>query len=110
MPEILEAEEARRLIEARALGRRIETVDAPDAWFLKRGLTPRALRAALPGRRLVEARRRGKLILLDTSGVGRARTPGPVVALHLGMSGRILIDGEAAGDPLRYVTNREDRA
>ena len=50
MPEILEAEEARRLIEARALGRRIETVDAPDAWFLKRGLTPRALRAALPPR------------------------------------------------------------
>ena len=52
----------------------------------------------------------GKLILLDTSGVGRARTPGPVVALHLGMSGRILIDGEAAGDPLRYATNREDPA
>lgn len=108
MPEILEAEEARRLIAARALGRRIAEVDAPDAWFLKRGLTPRALRDALPGRRLVEARRRGKLILLDTSGVGRARTPGPVVALHLGMSGRILIDGEAAGDPLRYATNRED--
>ena len=110
MPEILEAEEARRLIAARALGRRIAEVDAPDAWFLKRGLTPRALRDALPGRRLIEARRRGKLILLDTSGVGRARTPGPVVALHLGMSGRILIDGEAAGDPLRYATNREDPA
>lgn len=110
MPEILEAEEARRLIEARALGRRIAAVDAPDAWFLKRGLTPRALRAALPGRRLVEARRRGKLILLDTSGVGRSRTAGPVVALHLGMSGRILIDGDAAGDPLRYATNREDPA
>jgi formamidopyrimidine-DNA glycosylase len=109
VPEILEAEEARRLIEARALGRRIASVDAPDAWFLKRGLTPRALRVALPGRRLVEARRRGKLILLDTSGVGRSRTPGPVLALHLGMSGRILIDGEAAGDPLRYATNREER-
>jgi len=110
VPEILEAEEARRLVEARALGRRIAEVDAPDAWFLKRGLTPRALRAALPGRRLVGARRRGKLILLDTSGVGRSRTPGPVLALHLGMSGRILIDGDAAGDPLRYAANREDRA
>lgn len=110
MPEILEAEEARRLIAGRALGRRIAEVDAPDAWFLKRGLTPRSLRDALPGRRITEARRRGKLILLNTSGVGRARTPGPVVALHLGMSGRILIDGEAAGDPLRYATNREDPA
>ena len=40
LPEILEAEQARELIEARALGREIATVHAPDAWFLKRGLTP----------------------------------------------------------------------
>lgn len=110
MPEGLEAEEARRLIEARALGRRIDEVAAPDAWFLKRGLTPEALAAAVPGRRFAAARRIGKLILLDTSGVGRARTRGPVVSLHLGMSGRILVDGEAAGGPLRYATNRDDPA
>ena len=46
MPEILEVESARALIEARALHRPIEHVHAPDAWFLKRGLTPRAVRSA----------------------------------------------------------------
>jgi formamidopyrimidine-DNA glycosylase len=30
-----------------------------------------------------------------------------VLGLHLGMSGRILIDGDAAGDPLLYASNRD---
>jgi formamidopyrimidine-DNA glycosylase len=30
-----------------------------------------------------------------------------VLALHLGMSGRVLIDDRAAGDPLVYASNRE---
>jgi formamidopyrimidine-DNA glycosylase len=102
LPEILEAETARRLIEARALGREIETVHAPDGWFLKRGLTPDAVRAALPGHRFTEARRRGKQLLVDTD------DHGPTLGLHLGMSGRILVDGEAAGDPLLYAANGDD--
>ncbi|MFO7590242.1 MAG: DNA-formamidopyrimidine glycosylase family protein [Acidimicrobiia bacterium] len=100
MPEILEAEQARLLVEARALGREIASVDAPDAWYLKRGLTPRGVRAALPGHALVTARRRGKQLFLDTD-------DGPVVGLHLGMSGRVVIDGDAAGDPLLYASNRD---
>ena len=76
---------------------------APDAWFLKRGLTPRrcAPRCAAASSR--PQRRRGKLILVDTDS-------GPVLGLHLGMSGRVLIDGEAAGDPLLYASNRPDSA
>ncbi|HEY7107416.1 MAG TPA: DNA-formamidopyrimidine glycosylase family protein, partial [Acidimicrobiia bacterium] len=70
-----------------------------DAWFLKRGLTSRTARAALKGHELTAARRRGKLILVDTDG-------GPVLGMHLGMSGRVLVDGEAAGDPLVYASNR----
>jgi formamidopyrimidine-DNA glycosylase len=101
MPEILEAEQARLLVEARALGREIAAVDAPDAWYLKRGLTPRGVRAALPGRMIVAARRRGKQLFLDTD------RDGPVVGLHLGMSGRVVIDGDAAGDPLLYASNRD---
>lgn len=101
MPEILEAEQARALIEARALRRPIASVHAPDAWFLKRGLTPGAARRALRDRTFVTARRRGKLLLVDTDGGG------PVLGLHLGMSGRVLIDGEAAGDPLLYASNRD---
>lgn len=110
MPEILEVEQARRLIEGRALGRRVAGVDAPDAWYLKRGLTVAALRAAVSGRRLTAARRRGKLLLLDTDRGAGGAAAGPVLALHLGMSGRILVDGDAAGDPLVYGSNRPDRA
>jgi formamidopyrimidine-DNA glycosylase len=100
MPELIEVEQARQLVEAKALRRKIADVDAPDPWFLKRGLTPEVVRAVLPGNKLVTARRRGKLMLLDTDS-------GPVLALHLGMSGRVLIDDEAAGDPLVYASNRE---
>jgi formamidopyrimidine-DNA glycosylase len=99
---MLEAEAARALIAERALDREIAKVHAPDAWFLKRGLTPRSVRAVLPGLRLTRARRRGKLILVDTDG--------PVLGLHLGMSGRIVIDGEAAGDPLLYAANGDNPA
>jgi formamidopyrimidine-DNA glycosylase len=102
LPELVEVEQARRLIEARAVGRGISSVDAPDAWYLKRGLTAAALDVALPGHRFTTARRRGKLLLLDTDG------DGPTLALHLGMSGRVLIDGQAAGDPLIYGSNREN--
>ncbi|MFA5885925.1 MAG: DNA-formamidopyrimidine glycosylase family protein, partial [Acidimicrobiia bacterium] len=101
MPEILEAEQARALIALRALDRPVASVHAPDAWFLKRGLTPSGVRRALPGRSFVAARRRGKLPLVDTS------DGGPVLGLHLGMSGRVLIDGDAAGDPLLYASNRD---
>jgi formamidopyrimidine-DNA glycosylase len=110
MPEMLEAEMARRVIEERALGRKIAGVVADDAWYLKRGLTARGVADALPGRRFVTARRTGKQLLVDTSGVARSRTPGPVLGLHLGMSGRVVIDGESAGDPLLYASNAENPA
>src|SRR4029079_3101428 len=103
LPEILEVEAARALIDARALDREIQEVFAPDAWFLKRGLTPAGARAALRGQSFVAARRRGKLILVDLSS-------GAVLGLHLGMSGRVLVDDEAAGDPLLYASNKADPA
>jgi formamidopyrimidine-DNA glycosylase len=95
MPEILEVEAARAVIEAHALDRVVETVHAPDAWFLKRGLTPAALKAALPGHRFVAARRRGKLLLIDTDAAG------PTLGMHLGMSGRVIVD-----EPKRSVRRR----
>jgi formamidopyrimidine-DNA glycosylase len=99
LPELIEVEQARALIEQDALHREIATVHAPDEWFLKRGLTPRGARAALTGATLLAARRKGKQLLVDTDG--------PVLGLHLGMSGRVVIDGQAAGDPLVYASNRE---
>jgi formamidopyrimidine-DNA glycosylase len=86
------------VLEARALDRRIASVHAPDTWFLKRATTPATITGALVGNRFTEARRRGKLILLDTEG--------PTIGVHLGMSGRVLVDGDEAGDPLVYASNR----
>ena len=102
MPEGIEVEEARRLIEERALRRKIAGIDAPDAWYLKRGATAPALKAALSGHAFTVARRRGKLLLLDTD------RDGPTLGMHLGMSGRVLVDGAAAGDPLVYGSNLEN--
>lgn len=102
MPEILEVEASRLLLERGALHRTVTAVDAPDAWYLKRGLTPGGLADALVGRRFVAARRRGKLLLLDTS------RGGPVLGLHFGMTGRVFVDGRAAQDRLLYTSRRAD--
>jgi len=111
VPEILEVETARALLDARALDREIEKVHAPDSWFLKRGLTPRGVRAALTGQSFTHARRRGKLILVDFGVPGFVpEQQGGVLGLHLGMSGRVLVDDEAAGDPLLYASNKADAA
>jgi formamidopyrimidine-DNA glycosylase len=104
LPEILEVEAARDVLAARALDREIARVHAPDAWFLKRGTTAAALRHALVGASFTAARRIGKQIVLDTS------TPSVRLGVHLGMSGRVIVDTEEAGDPLVYASNREVKA
>jgi formamidopyrimidine-DNA glycosylase len=90
VPELPEVESARSAIERAALRRVIADVDDNDSWECRPHL-PGDIRAALVGRRLTGAFRRGKSMWCETSGVGRARTPGPVLGLHLGMSGRILV-------------------
>lgn len=96
MPEMIEVEAYRLLAERFALGRLIAAVDAPDAWYLKRGLTAGAAGAALAGRSFTAARRRGKLLLLDTD------RGGPVLGLRFGMSGRLVVDGAPGVDRLLY--------
>ena len=107
MPELPEVETARRLIADLALGRRI--VGVPDAdEFVCRPHSPGELRAALTGRTLTAAHRRGKAIWCETSGLDGAAGPGgdlgPILGIHLGMNGRIVAtskDGWMAegGDP-----------
>ena len=105
MPELPEVETARRLIEDRALRRRIADVDDTDT-FVCRPHPPGQIRDALVGRTLTAACRRGKTMWCPTSGLGRSRTPGPDLGIHLGMSGRIIVvspGGDAAegGGPRR---------
>ena len=98
MPELPEVEAYRRLGE-RVVGRRVAEVVAPDAWFLKRGLTAPALAVALEGRQLTAVRRIGKVLLYDTD------DGGPVLGLRFGMSGRLVVDGTAGVDSLLYSSN-----
>jgi formamidopyrimidine-DNA glycosylase len=100
VPELAEVDAYRRLA-TRALGRRVAEVLAPDAWYLRGGLDAASLTAALVGRRFVDARRIGKLLLLDTDGEG------PVLGLRFGMTGRLLVDGTAGVDQLLYSSDQD---
>ena len=104
MPELPEVETARQLIADEALQRRIVAVDDADT-FVCRPHFPGELQDALTGRTLTAARRRGKTMWCETSGLGRSAVPGPDLGIHLGMGGRIVVTsgGRAAegGGPAR---------
>jgi len=89
-------ESARSVIERHALRRVIVDVDDHDTYETRPHL-PGEIRSALLGRRLVEVHRRGKSMWCDTSGVGRSRSAGPVLGIHLGMSGKIVV-ADAGGE------------
>lgn len=99
MPELPEVEAYRRLAASMVVGRTVVSVHAPDLWYLKHGVDPAAL-GVLVGCRFTHARRRGKLLLLDTDG-------GPTLGLRFGMSGRLVVDGVVGVDNLLYSTNAD---
>jgi formamidopyrimidine-DNA glycosylase len=84
MPELPEAERARRQID-RVLGREIVAVDDRDT-YVCRPHAPGELAGALTGRSLARTHRRGKFLWVETD------DGGPVLGLHLGMAGRIDVD------------------
>ena len=94
MPEILEVERYRTLAE-QALDRDVARVWMVDARYGRGGTTVRRLRDALIGRRFTAARRRGKLMILDTG-------TGPSLGVRFGMTGGLVVDGAQALDRLRY--------
>jgi formamidopyrimidine-DNA glycosylase len=83
LPELPEAERARQRIEE-VLGREIVAVEDGDT-YVSRPHAPGEIAAALLGRRLVAAHRRGKFMWVETDG-------GPDLGLHLGMAGSIVVD------------------
>ena len=94
MPEILEVEQYRTLAE-QALDRPIARVWMVDSRYGRGGTTVPRLRTALVGRCFAEARRRGKLMLLDVK-------DGPTLGVRFGMTGGLVVDGREALDRLRY--------
>jgi formamidopyrimidine-DNA glycosylase len=94
VPELPEVESARATIQRAALHRTIADVDDRDTWEC-RPHAPGEIRAALVDRKLTAACRQGKSLWCETS--GGPSGSGPVLGLHLGMSGRILVtDGTGA--------------
>ncbi|MBV9817154.1 MAG: hypothetical protein JOZ07_02245 [Solirubrobacterales bacterium] len=92
MPELPEAERARQTLES-AVGRRIARAEDADT-YVCRPHAPGEISAALAGHELTSAHRRGKFLWLQTD-------DGPTLGLHLGMAGRIVVDG-AAQEPSRW--------
>jgi formamidopyrimidine-DNA glycosylase len=86
MPELPDVELARRVIEERALGRRITEVEDSDTW-VSRPHAPGEIASALTGTSLTAAHRHGKTMWVETD-------RGPVLGLHLGMTGGIRVDEE----------------
>jgi formamidopyrimidine-DNA glycosylase len=86
MPELPEAERARRQIE-RVLGREIVAVDDRDT-YVCRPHPPGEIAAALVGHKLTATHRRGKFLWAETD------DGGPELGLHLGMAGSIRVDEE----------------
>jgi formamidopyrimidine-DNA glycosylase len=100
VPEGIEIEFYRRASLA-ALDRRVESVRVQPADFA-RNASASAIADVIEQHRFVAARRRGKLLLLDTAGA--------TLGIRFGMTGRLIVDGHAVIDKLEYSSGRNDEA
>lgn len=95
MPEGLEAEIWRRACEP-LIGRTIVEVVVDER------VAPDGFADVVTGATIDAARRRGKVVLLDTDCA--------TIGVHLGMTGRLVVDGVAAIEQLAYASGRDDTA
>ncbi len=92
MPEVLEIESYRRLAE-RVVGARVLSGWA-DAYLARKLVSPEAWAVAVAGRRITGTSRRGKLLVLETDTVP--------LGVRFGMTGVLLVDGDAGLEGLFY--------
>lgn len=98
MPELPEVETVRAGIADHSLGRPVRAVRVVDARSLRRHLPgPAHFEAALTGRALRGAYRRGKYLWLTLSEADGTLADEALV-VHLGMSGQLLVSDEPDGD------------
>ena len=98
MPELPEVETVRAGLADHSLGRPVQAVRVVDARSLRRHLPgPAHFEAALTGRALRGAYRRGKYLWLTLSEPDGALADEALV-VHLGMSGQLLVRDEPGGD------------
>lgn len=98
MPELPEVETVRAGLADHSLGRPVRAVRVVDARSLRRHLPgPAHFEAALTGRTLRGAYRRGKYLWLTLSEADGALADEALV-VHLGMSGQLLVRDEPGGE------------
>lgn len=98
MPELPEVETVRAGLADHSLGRPVRSVRVVDARSLRRHLPgPAQFEAALTGRALRGAYRRGKYLWLTLSEPDGTLADEALV-VHLGMSGQLLVRDELGGD------------
>lgn len=98
MPELPEVETVRAGIADHSLGRPVRAVRVVDARSLRRHLPgPAHFEAALTGRTLRGAYRRGKYLWLTLS-ESDGTLADEALVVHLGMSGQLLVRDEPGGD------------
>ena len=98
MPELPEVETIARDLASSVVAARVTEVWSSGMPLrLARAIDLRGIRAAARGRRIERVRRRGKYLLLDfevkpAERRGAPSAPAPGVLVHLGMSGRMLVE------------------
>ena len=108
MPELPEVETVRAGIADHSLGRPVRAVRVVDARSLRRHLPgPAHFEAALTGRTLRGAYRRGKYLWLTLSEADGTLADEALV-VHLGMSGQLLVRDEPGGDSGSDSVNESD--
>lgn len=108
MPELPEVETVRAGLADHSLGRPVQAVRVLDARSLRRHLPgPAHFEAALTGRTLRGAYRRGKYLWLTLSEADGALADEALV-VHLGMSGQLLVRDEPGGDSGSDSVNESD--
>lgn len=108
MPELPEVETVRAGIADHSLGRPVRAVRVVDARSLRRHLPgPAHFEAALTGRALRGAYRRGKYLWLTLSEADGTLADEALV-VHLGMSGQLLVRDEPGGDSGSDSVNESD--
>ncbi len=93
MPEGLEVDiwrrAATRVVGRSITGARVDPTVAPPGFV-----------ESVVGEDVTAVRRAGKILLFDTTG--------PTIGLHFGMTGRLVIDGNAPIERLEYASGRDD--
>lgn len=108
MPELPEVETVRAGLADHSLGRPVRAVRVVDARSLRRHLPgPAHFEAALTGRALRGAYRRGKYLWLTLSEADGTLADEALV-VHLGMSGQLLVRDEPGGDSGSDSVNESD--